>query len=129
MTRSTIHVDVPDADVEGPDDVLVEAGFDVEVASKTKGMAVAGILVFVAGFIGLSIMAGFFLAGYPDDWYPTEDAQGNIVNEAALQDLQELVGIMAFISVPLLFLGLTMYTYGRTYKGSDEVAALSRSEA
>lgn len=129
MTRSTIHVDVPDADVEGPDDVLVEAGFDIEVASKTKGMAIAGIIVFILGFVGLSVMAGFFLAGYPDDWYPRENAQGTILNQQALNDLQELVGVLAFISVPLLFLGLTMYTYGRTYKGSDEVAALSRGEA
>lgn len=121
MTRSTIRVDVPGGEVDGPDEILVEAGFDIEVASKTKGMAVTGIVLFILGFIVLAVMLGFFLAGYPGDWFSTWNGDLD-----ALWTLKERVGIMGLVGGALLLNGMAFYTFGRTYKGEDEVEALAK---
>ena len=120
--RIPVHVTIERDDLHGHDDVNVEGEFAIPVKSKMQGMAIAGIILFTIGFIVFAVMTGFFIEGYPEDWFPRIDRDTETVtNQDDLQSLKERVGVLGLTGAAFLFSGLAMYTYGRTYRGHEEV--------
>jgi heme/copper-type cytochrome/quinol oxidase subunit 3 len=117
VDENRIHVDLKTTrdEFEGRDRLDVEVAFEIPVASRTRPVAVFGIVLHIIGLLLFIIMAALLILSGPTVWFAWD---GNV---AASQILKERVGITGMLGITFLLSGLALYTYGRTVRGGEDL--------
>ena len=102
------------------DRIDLKAAIDVHVESNLKGISRVGLVV--AGLGLLSLVGGCVLFGlnYPDPWYDGTAEAHRVI---------EMVVVAASLGIILLFLGTTMFFYGRSVIGKGRLDNFSMQQA
>ena len=101
----------------------VHAEIDVKVNSRLTGLGILGVFAISLGALLLLVACLTFAFGYPEKYH----ARGDIT-EAESDAFIELVVLSAAAGVILLFLGTSMFFYGRTVLGSGMLDRYSSLE-
>lgn len=116
MSENQITIELGDANaLQKEEDIEINESFEIQIGSKSHGLTIAGIIIHILGVIAAIIMAVFLIIGYPQNWFV--GWQENNIED--LKILKERVIALALISSSLMFMGLAMYTYGRTVRGGE----------
>ena len=94
--------------------VDVNAEIDVGVETHLKGLGVVGVVLATLGALGMVLACVLFAFGYPTPWV-------HDVNDDGANAFVKAVVISGALGVALLFVGTSLFFYGRTVLGSGSL--------
>lgn len=122
--EDTIHVRIrPElTPVRTENRINLNAAIDVAVKSRLTGLGIVGVIALAAGVFALLAGALVFMDAYPEKWY------AQTVPWAESRAIIELVVLLFGGGIVALFLGTSMFFYGRTVLGSGELDQFQMQE-
>jgi hypothetical protein len=108
-----IHVRInPELTPVRAEQVELNAQIDVAVAARLTPLGTAGVATITLGILAMGVGLVMFLLAYPDAWY----ARNGVSYEASRRTIERIVLMLAGGTIAL-FLGSSMFFYGRTVLG------------
>lgn len=104
------------------DKVDVNAEIKVAVDSHLTGLGVGGIACIFLGVLSLLVGMMVFAYAFPEHWRGSAD---DLAHYSYVKSVAGLVGL----GIVLLFLGTSMFFYGRTVLGSGRLDQFSMQES
>lgn len=121
MSESRLTLDVHDEwRTDSEADVRLGTDLRVDVAVDRGAMAWVGLILFLIGALLLLAGAAVFVLGYPDRWYAV-NGYSLAESRSYIRAVLSLFGA-SFVGI---FLGGSLYFYGRSIRGTGRVDGIT----